>query len=63
MVELSCIVLKPDLPERFLFFFDLFSVLDEEASTRSFYSSMPDSYNETRGPTDSLKIVETLYNI
>jgi hypothetical protein len=62
MVELRCIVLKPDLPERFLFF-DLFSVLDEEASTRSFYSSMPDSYNETRGPTDSPKVVETLYNI
>jgi hypothetical protein len=35
----------------------------EEVSTRSIYSSNPDSYNETRGPTGGLKVVETLCNI
>jgi hypothetical protein len=35
----------------------------EEVSTRSFYSSRPDSYNETRGPTGGPDVVETLYRI
>jgi hypothetical protein len=35
----------------------------EEVSTRSFYSSRPGSYNETRGPTGDPEVVETLYNI
>jgi hypothetical protein len=35
----------------------------EELSTRSFYSSRPGSYNETRGPTGGPEVVETLYNI
>jgi hypothetical protein len=30
---------------------DLFFCTHEEVSTRSFYSSRPGSYNETRGPT------------
>jgi hypothetical protein len=41
------------------------SVFDtrEEVYTRFFYRSKSDSYNETRGPTGSPKVVETLYNI
>jgi hypothetical protein len=35
----------------------------EEVSTRSFYNSRSDSYNETWGPTGGPKVVETLYNI
>jgi hypothetical protein len=35
----------------------------EEASTRSFYSSRPGSYNETRGSTSGPEVVETLYSI
>jgi hypothetical protein len=35
----------------------------EEVSTRSFYISRPGSYNETRGPTGSPEVVETLYSI
>jgi hypothetical protein len=34
----------------------------EEVSIRSFYSSRPGSYNETRGPTGGPEVVETLYN-
>jgi hypothetical protein len=47
------------------FFSDRESVFDprEEVSTRSFYSSRPGSYNETRGPTGGPEVVETLYNI
>jgi hypothetical protein len=56
MGELSCIVLKPILPEPF---FDPC----EEVSTQSFYSSRPDSYNEIRGPTGGPEVVETLYRI
>jgi hypothetical protein len=56
--ELSCIVLKPALPQPFLFFDAC-----EEASIRSFYSSRLGSYNETRGPTGGPEVVETLYNI
>jgi hypothetical protein len=41
----------------------LFISLCEEVSTRSFYSSRSDSYNETRGPTGGPEVVETLYNI
>jgi hypothetical protein len=54
-------------PEPFLF---LTAGLDrpiflpcEEVFTRSFYSSRPGSYNETRGPTGAPEVVETLYNI
>jgi hypothetical protein len=35
----------------------------EVASTRAFYSSRSDSFNETRGPTGGPEVVETLYNI
>jgi hypothetical protein len=35
----------------------------EEVSTRSFYTSRPGSYNETRGPTAGPEVVETPYNI
>jgi hypothetical protein len=35
----------------------------EEVSTRSFYSSRPGSYNETRGSTGGPEVVEILYNI
>jgi hypothetical protein len=35
----------------------------EEVFTRSFYSSRPGSYNETRGPTGGPEVVEALYNI
>jgi hypothetical protein len=51
-------VLKPALPEPFLFF-----DVCEEVSTRSFYSLRLGSYNETRGPTGGPEVVETLYNI
>jgi hypothetical protein len=57
MGELSCIMLKPSLLEPFPFFFSTLEV----APTRSFYSSRPGSYNETRGPTGGPKVVETLY--
>jgi hypothetical protein len=59
MGELSYIVLKPALPEPFLGFFGPC----EEVSTRSFYSTRPDSYNETQGPTGGPEVIETLYNI
>jgi hypothetical protein len=51
-------MVKPALPESFLFFYPC-----EEVSTRSFYSSMPGSYNETRGLTGGPEVVEALYNI
>jgi hypothetical protein len=51
-------MLKTVLPELFIFFNPR-----EELSTRSFYSSRPNSYNETRGLTDGPEMVETLYNI
>jgi hypothetical protein len=51
-------MLKPALPEPFLFF-DLLKV----TSTRAFYSSRSGSYNETRGPTDGPEVIETLYSI
>jgi hypothetical protein len=52
------VLLKPALPEpAFL------SAPCEEVSTWSFYSSRPGSYNETRGPTSGLEVVETLYSI
>jgi hypothetical protein len=59
MGELSYIVLKSTLPELFLGFFGPC----EEVSTRSFYSTRPDSYNETQGPTGGPEVIETLYNI
>jgi hypothetical protein len=52
-------VVKPVLPESFLFSTDPC----EEVSARSFYSSRSDSYNETWGPTGGPEVVETLYNI
>jgi hypothetical protein len=42
-----------------LSFFDPY----EEVSTRSFYSSRPGSYNETRGPTGGPEAVEIIYSI
>jgi hypothetical protein len=51
-------MLKPVLPESFLFFNPC-----EEVYTRSFYSSRPGSYNETRGLIGDPEVVETLYNI
>jgi hypothetical protein len=50
---------KSVLPEPFLFLIDPC----EEVSTRSFYNSRSDSYNETRGPTGGPELIETLYNI
>jgi hypothetical protein len=46
-------------------FFDRESIFDpcEEVSTRSFYSSWPGSYNETRGRTGGPGVIETLYSI
>jgi hypothetical protein len=41
----------------------IFFVRLEVVSTRSFYSSRPGSYNETRGPTGGTEVVETLYNL
>jgi hypothetical protein len=35
----------------------------EEVSTRSFYSSRPGSYNETRGPTGGPEAIEIIYSI
>jgi hypothetical protein len=35
----------------------------EEVSNRSFYTSRPGSYNETRSPTGGSEVVETLYSI
>jgi hypothetical protein len=52
-------VLKPVLPERFLFPTDPC----EEVFTRSFYSSRPGSYKEIRGLTGGPEVVETLYSI
>jgi hypothetical protein len=57
--SLSCLSL-PICPSALT---DLFFDPCEEVSTRSFYSSRPSSYNETRGPTGGFVVVETLYNI
>jgi hypothetical protein len=48
----------------YLFNFDCRSLArGEYVSTRSFYSSRPGCYNETRGPIGGPEVVETLYNI
>jgi hypothetical protein len=57
--RLSCLSL-PICPPALI---DLFFCPREEVSTRSFYSSRLDNYNETRGPTGGPEVVETLYSI
>jgi hypothetical protein len=56
------VLLKPALPEPYLFF-SLFVHPCEEAPTRAFYSSRSGNYIETRGPTGGPEVVETLYSI
>jgi hypothetical protein len=52
-------MLKPALPESFLFSTDF----PEEVSTRAFIAQGRVVYNETRSPTSGPKVVEILYNI
>jgi hypothetical protein len=54
--ENGVVLLKSTLPEP-AFLSDRESIFDppEEVSTRSFYSSTSDSYNETQSPTDGPK--------
>jgi hypothetical protein len=51
-------VLKPNLPEPFLFL-----TLWKWRLPEPFIAQGQVVYNETRGPTGGLEVVETLYNI